>query len=909
MTAAPFVDTDALRANGGMVHIRSARPGDRAALLALNAASSDRSIYLRFFATNRPAADSYVESLVKVADADHHALVAEVDSTIIGVAGLERTSPDTAEIALLVGDAHQHEGVGTLLLEELAAVARQLGFKHFVADVLSGNTLMLRALHDLGLTGTSRLDDGVASYLFDLQPTEATFVAMDGRYRNSELASLRPLLRPGSVVVIGAGERERSVGREVLRNIIRGGYPGSLYVVNPRHPEVLGVPAFPSAEQLPLAPDLAIIAVPADQVLDTVASCGRRGTGAVLVLSAGFGELGGVGSAEQDRLLSITRQYGMRMVGPNCLGLINTDEDVRLNATFAPLSLVPGGLALVSQSGALGIAVLRASERCGLGVSQFVSVGNKADVSSNDLLICWEGDRRTQVIALYLESFGNPRRFARTARRVSRTKPILAIKAGRSEAGQRAGQSHTAAAACSDVVVDALFEQAGVIRVDTMEQLLDAVRALTDQPLPAGPRVGIIGNSGGPEILAADAAAAAGLVVVPLSDQLRDALMAAAPAAASVQNPVDLGAGIQPAAAEAAISTLVESGEVDSVLAVFTETLVGDPVDLTGAVGHVASRSVRPVVLVQVGEADRSVRLSDGQRPLPVFSFPERAAQALAAAWRYARIRSTPWTPPTRPPDVDLAQAQRLISERLAAGPGWLGADDAARLLASYGIRLCPQRVVSTVEDAVAAAGELGFPVVLKLADGTVHKTEVGGVRTDLGDEAAVRTAYAEMTAGRPLTILVQPMVAAGTELIVGGLQDRQFGPVVMVGAGGIFADLLADRRFRLAPLSVEDGEAMLAELRFGKLLDGYRGRPPVSRPAVVQLLVRLAALVDDHPELAEIDLNPVICQGSELMVVDAKVRLADAAPRIDPAVRQLSPTAAQLAAPGRSGAPDPKVG
>ncbi len=895
MASGPLIDTDALAANGTIVHLRSVRPTDRDALLALNAAASDRSIYLRFFAANRLAADSYVDVLLEPAGPTHHALVAEIDRTVVGVAALDRAGVDDAEIGLLVCDAHQHEGIGTLLLEHLAAIARRMGMKQFVAEVLAGNSVMVQALHGLGFAFTASLDSGVTRYLIDLSPTEAMISAMDRRDRTAELASLRPLLQPTSVAVIGAGHRERSVGHQVLGNIVRSGYSGSLYAVNPNHAEVLGVPCFPTAAELPVAPDLAIIAVPAAKVLQAATECGRRGTGALLVLSSGFGETGSRGSAEQDRLVALTRRYGMRLVGPNCLGLINTDPTVRLNATFAPLSLSPGGLALASQSGALGIAVLRASERVGLGISQFVSVGNKADVSGNDLLLCWEADERTRVISLYLESFGNPRRFARIARRVSRAKPILAIKAGRSEAGRRAGQSHTAAAATSDVVVDALFEQAGVVRVDTMEQLLDAVRALSDQPLPAGPRVGIIGNSGGPGILAADAAAAAGLEVAELSAELRAVLADVAPTAASTQNPVDLGAGVQPAQTRAAVEALLDSGEVDSVLAVFTETLVGDPIDLTEAVGHAAGRSVRPLVLVQVGEQDRSLRLAGVERPLAVFSFPERAAQALAAAWRYARIRRMPQAEVRCPADVDVEGTRRLIAQRSAAGPAWLGARDTAALLRGYGIDLCPQRVVDSVEDAVAAATELGFPVALKLADGTVHKTEVGGVRIDLADDATVRAAYLDMVGSRAVEVLVQPMVTGGTELIVGGLQDRQFGPVVMVGAGGIFADLLADRRFRLAPVGGRDAESMVGELRFGKLLDGYRGRPPVSRPALAQLLVRIGWLVDNHPEVAEIDLNPVVGRGTELVVVDAKIRLAAPAARVDVAVRQLSPTAAQL--------------
>jgi acyl-CoA synthetase (NDP forming) len=579
----------------------------------------------------------------------------------------------------------------------------------------------------------------------------------------------------------------------------------------------------------------------------------------------------------------------MRLVGPNCLGLINTDPAVRLNATFAPLRSDPGGLALVSQSGALGIAVLLAARRCGLGISQFVSIGNKADVSGNDLLMAWGQDDHTEVIALYLESFGNPRRFARIARRVSRSKPIIAIKAGRTEAGQRAGQSHTAAAASSDVVVDALFDQAGVIRIDTMEQMLDAARALAGQPLPRGPRVGIIGNSGGPGILAADAAAAAGLEVVDLSAQLRAALVQAAPSVASSQNPIDLGAGAQPAETQAALTVLLRSDEVDAVLGVFTETLVAERDELLTAVAHAAAASSKPLITTQVGDQDRSLTIAPMQRALPVFAFPERAAQALALAWRYARIRSAPVAAAVRPADLDVTGAREVANERLAAGGGWLEPRDIVRLLARYGIEVCPQRVVGNVVQAEQAAQELGYPIAMKIAGQAVHKSDVGGVRVDLRDDSDLRAAFGEIREHWQGEILLQPMVTGGAEIIVGGLQDIQFGPVVMVGAGGVFADVLGDRRFLLAPVDERSVLDSLDELRFGRLLDGYRGRPKVSRPALADLVARVGLLVDDLPEVAEIDLNPVIGRGEELVVVDAKIRVAAAASRPEQGIRRLS--------------------
>ena len=512
----PSNDIDAVRADGGLVHIRPVREGDRKALLALNERASDQSIFYRFFTLSRHAADDYVERLLRPASVEHQALVALVDDELVGVAAFERLSRTSAEIALLVDDNDQHEGIGTLLIEHLASIARRHRIQRFVAEVLAENAAMIRVIRNLGFATESRLEYGVVRLTFDLEASARVVAAIDDRERVADAASLRPLLAPQSVAVIGASARPKSVGHEVLRNILASGFTGTVNAVNPKHDTVLGIHTVASAHDLPVAPDLAVVAVPAASVLDVVHECGECGARGIVLLSSGFGETGAAGEAMQHEVVAAARRHGMRVIGPNCLGVINTDPDVSLNATFASVSVNPGHLGLVSQSGALGIAVLLAAKRCGLGVSQFVSVGNKADISGNDLLLAWERDERTSVIALYLESFGNPRKFSRIARRVSRHKPIIAIKAGRSASGQRAGQSHTAAAASSDAVVGAMFAQAGVLRVDTMEEMLDVARVLSDQPLAAGPRLAIVGNSGGPGILAADAAEAAGLTVVEL---------------------------------------------------------------------------------------------------------------------------------------------------------------------------------------------------------------------------------------------------------------------------------------------------------------------------------------------------------------------------------------------------------
>jgi acetyl coenzyme A synthetase (ADP forming)-like protein len=871
---------------------------DRDALSALNANVSDRAIYLRFFTVSRGTADAYLDVLLRPADAQHHALVAIVGDEIVGVAAFEGVDQVSAEVALLIHDTHQHEGIGTLLLEHLASVARHLGFERFVAEVLAENSGMIRVFRDLGFEVSSRSEREIVRISFELDPGPRVLAASDVREQGADAASLRPLLAPKSVAIIGAGSRPKSVGHQVLRNILDGGYTGRVYVVNPRHDAVLGIASVPSAIDLPIAPDLAIVAVPASHLLEVVRDCGQRGVRGVLVLTAGFGETGEAGRALQDEAVFLSRRYGMRLIGPNCLGVLNTDPAVRLNATFAPLPMNEGGLGLVSQSGALGIAVVVAAERSGLGISQFVSVGNKADVSSNDLLLAWEHDPRMSVIGLYLESFGNARKFARIARRVSRSKPIIAIKAGRSAAGQRAGQSHTAAAASSDAVVDALFAEAGVLRVDTMTEMLDVARVLSDQPVPDGPRLAIIGNSGGPEILAADAASAAGLTVAPLEPQTIALLQEAVPSAASLQNPVDLGASAQPEEIAAALRILLAADEVDSVLTVFTETLVADIDEVMNANATAAAASHKPVVATHVGGEPRSLSESGTGHRVPVFVFPEPAAAALGRAWQYAQIRSRKPIDLDLDYDVDLAGARSLVRELLVGNAGWLGAEDNARLLSHYGISLCPQRVVVTDDAAVTAAREFGYPVAIKIADGTVHKSEVGGVRLGVQDDRELRRAFWSVIAAAPdaTGVLIQPMVANGIEMILGAVQDPQFGPVVMVGAGGVLADLVADRGFRLAPLAEDEAAELVGGLRMARLLDGYRGTPVVSRAALATLLARLSRLVEDLPEVAEIDLNPVICRGNNLVVVDAKVRLAPATPGPDPLLRQL-----RMATGGRS--------
>jgi acetyl coenzyme A synthetase (ADP forming)-like protein len=883
-------DADAVRADGGLVHLRGVVPNDLAALRRLFAGASDESFFLRFFGTGRRVGDQYAERLVRPSNDSHRALVATVDNVIIGVAEYERVDGASAEVALLVADEHHGQGIGTLLLEHLIALARSAGIGSFVAEVLGDNTAMLRVLKDLGLPVETSYESGAAHVAFPLTGDDRFLEAVDERDRAADVASLRSVLAPRSIAVIGASPRIGSVGREVLRNILIGGYTGTVFAVNPNHRSVLAVATVPSVELLPVPVDLAVVAVGAERVPEVVRRCGQRGVRAVLVLTSGFSELGERGRALQAEITRECRQHGMRLVGPNCLGVMNTNAMVRLNATFASLPAQPGGLALASQSGALGIAVVGAAIRSGLGISQFISVGNKADVSSNDLLLAWERDDRVRCIGLYLESLGNPRKFARIARRVAQRTPIVAIKAGRSPAGRRAGQSHTAAAAAADEVVNALFDQAGVLRVSTIEQLLDASRLFCEQPPATGTRIAIIGNAGGPGILAADAATAAGLDVVDFSADTTQQLRQIAPGAASLSNPVDLGATASPEHFAAALGVAIEAGEVDLVMAVFIETSVVDPEAMMTALADAAAESDKPVVTTWVGAASRSIPLAQ-HRAMPVFSFPEPAAAALGLVARHAALRVAP-PRPERPAGLDPAQAGGLVGRALGdSGGRWITAGEAAGILAAYGIDVVPYRVVRSADGAAAAANELGYPVVVKLAGAGLHKSELGGVRVGLADAASVREAVTSLLllGSAEAGILVQHQAPTGVEVIVGAMQHDQFGPLVMVGAGGALADLLADRTFRLAPLARQTAHAMMSELRTAALLDGFRGGPRVSRDALAELLVRVAALAHDLPGVAELDLNPVICRGDQLQVVDVRLRVVPARPESDPWLRRLA--------------------
>ena len=886
-------------ADGRTVRIRPITVDDDERVLQLYAHLSPESMYLRFFSAVPAEMARDIERLTEVDQDEHVVIAAEVDDELVALARYDRQPPgDVAEAAFVVDDEHQHRGLGTLLLEHLAAIGRERGIRRFIATILPHNRPMLEVFRDAGYEVTSRFEQGTISVSFSIDPTDASLAAQLGREHLAEARSIRELLAPSSIAVVGASRRPRTIGHEVLRNLLRGGFTGPTYPVNPNARAVGGVRAYPTITDVPDPVDLAVVSVPAAEVPEAVRQCADKGVRGLVIISAGFAELGrGHADAERE-LVEIARRHGMRVVGPNCMGIINTNPDVSMNATFAPFLPTPGRVAFSSQSGALGIELLGRADELGLGISTFVSVGNKADVSGNDLLQYWEEDPDTDVVLLYVESFGNPRKFARLARRVSRKKPVVAVKSGRTQAGTRAAGSHTAALASSDVAVDALFRQAGVIRVDTLEELFDAAQVLAHQPLPTGRRVAIVSNGGGPGILAADACAGAGLEVPELTSATQAAMRSFTSPDAGVRNPVDLIASASAETYERALRTVLADEVIDAVLVIFVPPLVTQPDKVAAAIRNAAQTvDSKPLVSCFLGShgVPDSLRASaPGERSIPSFAFPEAAVAALGRASEYAAWRHRPDGSVPRLRGIDIHRARALVSEQLALSPDgvWLDAGVAHELCECFGIAVAPMLTADTESAAVEASKKLGYPVALKAASGgIVHKTDAGGVELGLAAADDVRVAFAAMherLGDQMGGAVVQPMVEAGIETIVGVTRDELFGSLVVFGMGGTAAELIRDTALRILPITDIDAHEMLRSLRTSPLLFGYRGAPPTDVDALEHLLLRVGRLADEVPEIAELDCNPVIVTPTGVAVVDVKVRLVPLPPSPLPGVRRM---------------------
>ncbi|MFG1683624.1 GNAT family N-acetyltransferase [Nonomuraea sp. NPDC049269] len=896
-------EADVVLADGGTAHVRPIKPADADRLRAFYSRLSDESIYFRFFGPRPRLSDKEVAWFTTVDYADRVALIATIGTEMVAVIRYDRTGPGEAETAFLVEDAHQGRGVASVLLEHLAATARERGIERFVADVLPANMKMMGVLRQAGYTAESRFADGVVRMTLDLTPTDTSAEVTTAREHRAEARSIARLLAPGSVAVIGASREPGGVGHTVLRNLLAADFSGPVYPVHREVRAMAGVRAYPSVTAIDDQVDLAVVAVPAAGVVEVVKECAEKGVHGLVVVSSGFGETGTEGRERQDELARIARAYGLRVVGPNCLGIANTDPAVKLNATLAATVPGRGRVGFFSQSGALGTALLQRVAQRGMGISSFVSAGNRADVSGNDLLQYWEEDASTEVILLYLESLGNPRKFTRLARRLARSKPIVVVKSGGTP------DSHSAEAlGLPDSAISSLFSQAGLIRVDDLIQLFDVGQLLAYQPLPAGPRVGLVTNSDALGLLAADACVAAGLEPLP---------------------PVNLGAGAGAAAFGAALADRLGSSSVDAVVVIYMPPIPGEDAEVAAELLRVSEGSAKPVLATFQGHLGMHPDLRVGAVPsrgsIPSYAAPEEAVRALAYVARYARWRAQPSLPPPELPDIDPPRARTLINRvlhpeatavapsaesaaespaadsasaaarSLFAEPGpsvEAEAADVAELLACYGLSVWPAEAVRSPDEAVAAAERLGWPVVLKVA-GPEAARRAGTVRLGLAGPDSVRHAYAEFAGqfGEDVELAVQRMAPQpAVPTVVSVTDNPAFGPIVSFGLGEVTARLLLDQGFRLAPLAGEDAAGLVRSVRAAPLLFGEYGYPPVAVDALEDLLVRVGRLANDLPEVARLDLDQVLVGREGVIILGARATIrTPPGPRPDGGPRRLS--------------------
>ena len=875
-TIHPMTDiVDVILRDGETLRLRPPTADDTGQIIAFFAALSSESRFSRFHGL-ADVGERFALTLVEPDWREKGALVGVTgeagSETIVAIGNYVRLRDrHVAEAAFAVADGWQRRGLGTRLLEQLAARAGAHGIDAFVAEVLSDNAPMLGVFANIGFKPTRTLEGGVVEVRFPIAATAAFTERVDERDHVAVTASLRPFFEPRSVAVIGASARRGSIGGELFRNILAGDFTGAAYPVNRSGESVGGVRATTSVGEITEALDLVVICLPGDKVIAAAEDALRHGTRALCVISAGFAETGPEGRERQDELLRLVRSHGARLVGPNCLGIASAA--VGLNATFAPRAFPKGRIGFSSQSGALGLALLERAEARGLGISGFVSIGNKADVSSNDLLEWWEDDEGTDLVLMYLESFGNPKKFGRLARRIAREKPILAMKSGRSRAGRRAAGSHTAALAGSDAAVDALFRQAGVLRAETLAELLDVAALLSSQPIPRGNRVAVVTNAGGLGILCADACEGAGLELPALADETRARLAAVLPSEASTANPVDMLGSATDLAFAAALPIVLDDPGVDAVIVLFVPPVAVDTQLVGAAISEAAAASeTGKPVLASILAAEGAPATLRRAANVPSFAFPEAAARALGrAVERASWLRRSAGTVPSLD-GIDRAAAAALVARTLGdRDDAWLEPADARALLVAYGIPVVAEHLCAAPEEAVAAAEALGYPVVVKLAEAGAHKTERGGVALNLEDADAVREAAARMAG----PVIVQPFVAGGAEFLAGVAHDPVFGPLVAFGPGGVQAELIGGTGFRLAPLTDADTRELVTEGKAGKIAAGFRGAAPVDVPALEDTLHRLSLLAEEIPELAELDLNPLLGFSDRVVAVDARVRLA----------------------------------
>lgn len=866
-------ESDVVLTDGSTAHVRPIRVDDRDLLQAFHGRQSAESIYFRYFTPHPTLSEADLDRFTQIDYRDRMAFVALLGDDLVAVARYDRWSGrDDAEVAFMVDDAHQGLGIATVLLEFLAEAGRQVGYRRFSAQVLPTNRKMLRVFRQAGFRTSSEWGDGVIEVVLDIEPTPEALAAIEERGHQAEARSVARLLAPQSVAVIGAGRDPGGLGHRVVANLVADGFRGPVYPVNPAADEVAGLPAVASVLEVPAPLDQAVIALPAPLVVDAVVECARARVHSLVIVSSGFRDAGPEGAAAEHELVSLARRYGMRVVGPNCLGVLNTDPEVRLHASHTPARPAPGPVGLLSQSGSLGTAILEQAGTVGLGISTFVEAGNKADVSANDLLQYWEDDERTGVVLLHLESFGNTRRFSRIVRRVARQKPVVAVRSG------AAIPAWSETPWLRGATTDALLRQLGIIRVDSIEAMFDVARVLVHQPVPGGRRVAVLANAGGPARLAADACKGAGLELAPLHSATRSALAAAMPAVGIPDNPADLTHHAGPEHYARALTALVADPGVDAVLAIYAPPLSDRTDEVVAAITASAAGQGTTVVATALGVGATDLPGPD-DTAVPSFTFPDRAARALGAVAGYGAWLAEA---PGDVPELDLvdeARAHLLVDDALSRSPAGLtlASAEADALLGAYGVRVAPRRLAHTAAEATKAAKALGYPVSLK-ATGLEHlgKTEAAGVALDLHRADEVRRAHKRMTealgdAMEPA--IVQAMVTPGLDLAIGVHQHPAVGGVVAIGPGGAAGATSGPTVVRVLPLTDLDVDRLLDRAPLAGWLDGPD--PAVDRAALVDVLLRLARLAEDIPEVAEVRANPVIVAPDGAVVTDVSVTLA----------------------------------
>jgi acetyl coenzyme A synthetase (ADP forming)-like protein len=889
-------ETEVLLKDGSSILLRPIRVDDVKSWVEFVGRLSARTKYLRFHHVPKEMGLEDAARFCTVDYRDTFAFVAEVlretKRDIVAIGRYYRL-PDhhSAEVALAIEDRYQGRGLGTSILEQLADVARENGIDRFEADVLAQNEQMMNVFKDYGFHVTSELQTGVYRVTFPIAETAVVVEKKAERERASTLASLRWLLKPQSIALIGASRHAGTIGYLLLQCLTQGGFSGRIYPVNPNIDSLMSLKTYPSVLAIPGDVDMAVIAVPAKIVAKVADECGHKGVHTLVVISDGFKEVGPEGASREKELRDIALGHGMRIIGPNCMGVINTDPSIKLNATFSPVYPPAGNVAFLSQSGAMGLVVLQYASNLDIGISTFVSVGNRADISSNDLMEYWEQDPSTDVILLYLESFGNPRKFSRIARRVTAKKPVVAVKGGSTQAGSRAAASHTGAMATSDVVSDVLFQHAGIIRVNLMEEMFDVAALLSNQPLPRGRRLVIVTNGGGPGIIAADSAARNGLSLPQPSQEMIGKLKSVIKRDISFHNPLDTTAGADAEEFRAILRLFADDKDSDAILSIFIPPVVANMEDFEASIRDVAPyfwNEGKTLLACFLGQRGFKAKLGSNGKFVPSYPFPEEAISALSKAIEYAEMRQKPMGKIPKLSGIKTNEARDIIGKAMIGSkqrPLWMEPREISGLLTCYGMHLVETLVARTPTEAAAAAVKIGFPVAIKLDSSTVtHKSDVGGVVLGLNSGAEVKQAFNDIRArlekyGRQNEmqgVIVQKMVNEGIEAIVGVTQDPSFGPLIMFGSGGVYAELMKDVVLRLHPISDLDAQEMIDSIKMSSLFKGFRGSPPADIRAIQDLLLRLSAMVEDIPHIAELDFNPVkvMPQGKGYYIVDARIML-----------------------------------